>query len=143
MRKSILFVLGIGISIVAACKDDPPPGGGNNVAPGQDGGGEVTPEPGEDGSTSGDANKTPPSKVNVTDEKIDVDGTQRAYVLAVPKTYDAAKKYPLVFVFHGDGGDGPGMRAYHKLDTASGDDAIVAYPTGRNATWETYGPSAD
>ncbi len=143
MRKSILFFV-LGISIIVACTDDEQtPGGDNNATPGEDAG---TEQPGEDGSTSsGDetGSKEPPSKVNVTDEKIDVDGTERTYTLAVPKTYDAAKKYPLVLVFHGDGGDGPGMRAYHKLDAVSGDDAIVGYPSGRNATWETYGPSSN
>jgi polyhydroxybutyrate depolymerase len=141
MRRGILIFLTF-LGMLAACgDDDPAPGGGGNVTPGEDGG---PPTPGEDGQAAGDgAPPPPPSKVNVTDEKIDVDGVLRTYVLAVPKTYDAAKKYPLVLVFHGDGGDGPGMRGYHKFDSASGDDAIVAYPTGRNATWETNGPSAD
>jgi len=146
MRKSILF-FSIAIAIFVACKDDPAPGGTNNVTPGEDGG---TEEPGEDGSTSsgGDANKTPPSKVNITKETLDVDGTQRSYVLAVPKTYDAAKKYPIVLVFHGDGGNGPSMAGIdgyggvYPLHKVSGDDGIIVYPSGQNQVWETYGPSS-
>lgn len=88
----------------------------------QDGGGEG------DGSTP--PPPPPPSKVDVTNETIDVDGEARTYVLAVPKNYDAAKKYPLVFVVHGDYGNGSSMRALHTFDDASGDEAIVVYPNG-------------
>jgi polyhydroxybutyrate depolymerase len=58
------------------------------------------------------------------------------YVVAVPKSYAAAKKYPLILVVHGDGGDGAGMRSYHPLDGETGSDAIVVYPSGANSTWD-------
>src|SRR5690606_37054568 len=78
----------------------------------------------------------------VTNETLVVAGTTRAYALAVPSAYDPKREYPLVLVFHGDGGDGPGMRAAHTIDALSGDAAIVAYPTGLDGTWNLYEPSA-
>jgi polyhydroxybutyrate depolymerase len=125
----------ITLALVAACSSDPPAA----TKPGVDAGGTdagTTPE--EDGGT-------PPvvsEKVNVKTETLDVEGTAREYVLAVPKTYDQEKAYPLVLVFHGDGGTGPGMRQFHTFDAASGDEAIVAYPTGINAGWDMDTPSA-
>jgi polyhydroxybutyrate depolymerase len=62
------------------------------------------------------------------------------YTLAVPKNYDAARKYPLIVVIHGDGGDGAGMRNYHPLDDETGSDAIVVYPTGNGHTWDQSTP---
>jgi len=91
-----------------------------------------------DGSVEPPADGKAPSKVNVTTENVVIDAKMRSYVLAVPKSYSAAKTYPLVLVFHGDGGDGAGMRDYHTLDDVTGDDAIVAYPTGNNAGWDLY-----
>ena len=44
-----------------------------------------------------------PSKVTATDETVTELGMPRAYQLAVPKTYDAARKYPLIIALHGDG----------------------------------------
>ena len=61
-------------------------------------------------------------------------------MLAVPKGYAASRTVPLVLVFHGDGGDGPGMRAYHRFDDVSGDEAIVAYPSENGNTWNLYTP---
>ena len=69
-----------------------------------------------------------PSKVKATDETVSVLGTTRQYVLAVPKTYDAARKYPLIIALHGDGQDGASFRAFLQFDDLAGDDAIVAYP---------------
>ncbi len=123
------------ITITAACVDNGPPQATGPLD--QDSG------TGDD-TGGGDTGPTgPPEKVNVTNETLDVEGRQRGYTLALPKTLDAQKEYPLVLVFHGDGGDGPGMRTYYKLDAASGDDAIVAYPSGTDNGWDIYTPLAD
>lgn len=127
----------------AACSDS---SDGNspstNVTP--DGGGDSTDssssndaatDPGNEPDAEPDVTTPPPPKVDVTTESITVDGTPRQYVLAVPKNYDATRSYPLILVLHGDGGDGPSMRAGHTVDEVSGEDAIVAYPTGINAGW--------
>lgn len=81
-----------------------------------------------------DADK--PSLVNVTTGNLDGYGVRPDYTLAVPKTYSASKKYPLVLVIHGDGGTGAGMRSIHRLDDTTGDDAIIVYPSGKAATWD-------
>ncbi|MCL2724316.1 MAG: hypothetical protein FWD69_07755 [Polyangiaceae bacterium] len=96
------------------------------------GGTPSTIDSGNNGSSGQDQDSTPPppSKVNVTNETIQSGGTTRSYVLAVPKTYDDARAYPLVLVLHGDWGDGPGTRASYTFDDVTGDDAIVVYPTG-------------
>jgi polyhydroxybutyrate depolymerase len=62
------------------------------------------------------------------------------YTIAVPKNYAATKKYPLIVVIHGDGGDGASMRNYHPLDSETGSDAIVVYPTGNGHTWDQGTP---
>lgn len=84
-----------------------------------------------------------PSKVNATDETVTVLGTSRTYQLAVPKTYDAARKYPLIIALHGDGQDGPMFRAFLTLDDVAGDDAIVAYPTGAIDLFTPYDMNPD
>jgi polyhydroxybutyrate depolymerase len=84
-----------------------------------------------------------PSKVNATDETVTVLGTSRTYELAVPKTYDASRSYPLIIALHGDGQDGPGFRAFLNFDDIAGDDAIVAYPTGSVDLFTDYDTNAD
>jgi polyhydroxybutyrate depolymerase len=113
--------------VVAACSENSSGNKGTNA----DGG--TGPEGG--GSQSS-------AKMTVTNEKLDVAGTSRSYVLAVPKSYSSQNTYPLVLVFHGDGGDGAGMRKTYPLDELSGDDAIVAYPDGLNQGWNLYEASA-
>lgn len=84
-----------------------------------------------------------PSKVTATDETVTVLGMPRAYQLAVPKTYDAARKYPLIIALHGDGQDGPNFRSVLNWDDVAGDDAIVAYPTGAVELFTPYDMNPD
>ena len=90
-----------------------------------------------------DTSTTKPSKVTATDETITVLGTSRTYQLVVPKTYDAARKYPLIIALHGDGQDGPGFRSVLTWDDVAGDDAIVAYPTGAVDLFTAYDTNPD
>ena len=82
----------------------------------------------------------PPPPFEVTNETLTVWGKARAYVLVVPASYDATRTYPLTLVLHGDGVDGAGMRALLPFESASGQDAIVAYPTGTGNSWDLYTP---
>jgi polyhydroxybutyrate depolymerase len=129
MRPS-LSILIAAVALASACTTDP-----SAATAAKDGGG-------GDGGVDG----TQPSSdtVTVKNETLVVDGTTRTYVLAVPKARDAARALPLVLVFHGDGGDGPGMRTHHTFDAASGAEAIVAYPTGSkgDSAWDLYEPLA-
>ncbi len=72
-----------------------------------------------------------------------VNGAARTYLLALPKTYDATKSYPLVVVLHGQPGTGASMHQYYPFEAASGDEAILAYPDGTNQEWDLFDAPAD
>ena len=111
-------------SLYACSSDDSKPASTTQdaAAPADDGPDAAT----ADGETPDD--ETPASsKVTTTTETIDVDGTSRRYVLSVPKNYDAGRSYPLILALHGDGQDAAGFVGFSKIETFSGDEAIVAY----------------
>lgn len=95
--------------------------------------------PGVDPDAGPDAPASP--KVDVSVETETVFGNTRSFVLAKPRGYDPNKSYPLVLAFHGDGGDGPSMRAFFPFDAVSEDQAFVAYPSGKDAAWDLVTPS--
>jgi poly(3-hydroxybutyrate) depolymerase len=64
----------------------------------------------------------------VVDGGIDVDGQTRTFVLSVPDGYDPSVPYPLVFAWHGRGGNGQLARLYFGVEEASADQAIFVYP---------------
>jgi polyhydroxybutyrate depolymerase len=64
-----------------------------------------------------------------------VNGEERHYLLVEPARLDPGRKFPLVLVFHGDGGEPTGMHRSWPFERASGNGAILAYPEGRGATW--------
>ena len=85
----------------------------------------------------------PPPKVDVTNETLQVFAEPRTFVLVTPKGYDPAKSYPLVMVFHGDGGNGAGMRTSYRYDDQTGDAAFVVYPDSKAGfSWDLYTPEA-
>src|SRR5690606_9124518 len=66
---------------------------------------------------------------------IDVDGTMREYILALPEGYDPEKAYKLVFTWHPWGGSaqqvaGNGPGGYYGLLGASSGEAILVSPEG-------------
>jgi len=63
-------------------------------------------------------------------QKIKVGTANRTYAIFVPDGYDAKKTFPLVFVLHGDGGTGAGMRKSFKLEAEAAGGAIFVYPDG-------------
>jgi sterol desaturase/sphingolipid hydroxylase (fatty acid hydroxylase superfamily)/poly(3-hydroxybutyrate) depolymerase len=67
---------------------------------------------------------------------IDVDGAKRKYVLVQPRALESGKRYPVVLVFHGDGGEGETFHRGYPFEKASGKDAILAYPDGIGFTWD-------
>jgi len=85
---------------------------------------------------------TPEPRVTLTTERLEVLGQSRSYVLAAPANYLPKNRYPLVLVLHGDGGDGPSMRAAFPFDAVSAESAFVAYPTGTEG-WDLYSPLAN
>jgi polyhydroxybutyrate depolymerase len=80
----------------------------------------------------------PPSSVRprVLSRTVAVGGVARRYLLVAPAHPDPSRKYPLVFYFHGDGGDGVGMQRNVPFERASGDSVLVAYPDGIGSTWD-------
>lgn len=67
---------------------------------------------------------------------IDVGGKSRRYTFVEPSAPVAGKRYPLVLVFHGDGGDAAGFHSAFPFERASGEDALLAYPEGINSGWD-------
>jgi polyhydroxybutyrate depolymerase len=72
----------------------------------------------------------------LTRQQLDVKGMQRTYLQYVPRNLPA--NAPLLFVFHGSGGDGEGMREitggeFDMLADANG--FVVIYPDGWQTTW--------
>jgi len=65
-----------------------------------------------------------------TDQKITAAGMERDYILSLPADYDANTAYPLVFAWHGRGGDGALAKLYYKIEEASQGQAIFVYPDG-------------
>jgi polyhydroxybutyrate depolymerase len=156
-RDVVRLVLGMGWAAAPAA------GCGTTAASSgtaRDGGGDVRPveEPGE-GGAGAEVDASPPAAVQpapapapapapvpapagavATHETLDVHGASRAYVLVAPSVAERATS--LVIALHGDGGDGASFRAALGLEQISDVGVVVAYPSGRQATWDLYTPSA-
>lgn len=83
----------------------------------------------------------PPLSYDSSDETVDVGVTPRTYVLAQPQTLpDAA--LPVVFVFHGDGGNGRGMQGAFDFEHRSVEPMLYVYPNAPGGTfpyWSSEG----
>lgn len=78
-----------------------------------------------------------------TNATIDVAGTKRSLILAVPKAYDPYTAYPVVFVLHSGGGTGASARSYFAFDQLGVEEkAIIVYPDAVNKNWDLDAPSA-
>lgn len=102
---------------------EPPP-------PLDDGG---TPPPPEPPKTCG--RPLPPKTGYLGSQSLVVGGVTRTFALTLPKAYDGLTTYPVVLAFHGDGGDGAGLRSELSIEAASADGAIFVYPDGLGKTW--------
>jgi polyhydroxybutyrate depolymerase len=103
------------------------------------------------GSPTGTATTTAPpaptSVVDVTTQTMTFGGQPRTYLLAKPKSYDASKSYPLVVAFHGNPSTAKVQADAMPFDSASGSDAVIAYPQAASAdgdgfSWDLYTPHA-
>jgi polyhydroxybutyrate depolymerase len=72
--------------------------------------------------------------------RLQVGSKTRTYDLRIPQA--SAKPWALVFVVHGDGGDGGGFHRGFPYEQASGEDAVLVYPDGEHATWDLETPIA-
>ena len=78
------------------------------------------------------------SGVGLPSEKksVSVQGRKRTYRLYVPPTVPRNAPSPLVFVFHGGGGQGPSMERLTSFDDlAEREKFVVAYPNAIGAHW--------
>jgi poly(3-hydroxybutyrate) depolymerase len=64
----------------------------------------------------------------VVEGQLDVDGTARTFVLSVPEGYDPSVPMPLVFAWHGLGGNGNLARLYFGVEDEASGAAIFVYP---------------
>jgi len=86
-----------------------------------------------------EAARTAPMKVST--RTMQVNARPRTYTLVVPELVPRDKPLPIVLVLHGDGGDGSGFHRGFPFESASGDEAILAYPDGLGATWDLDTPA--
>jgi alkylglycerol monooxygenase len=88
------------------------------------------------------ARKTAAPAVELKSEprSIVVDGQTRKWLLVEPRTIDPNKRYALVLVLHGDGGNARGFHNGFPFEKGSGDGAILAYLDGLRATWDLETP---
>jgi poly(3-hydroxybutyrate) depolymerase len=71
---------------------------------------------------------------------VDVAGTQREYILALPQGYDAARPYRLVFTWHPGGGTAQGTaNNYYGLRQLADNSAIFVSPEGIDNGWANTG----
>lgn len=73
-------------------------------------------------------------------QALSLNGSPRSYALFVGDKYDGKTALPVVFSFHGDGGNGAGMRKTVDLETPAAGKAIFVYPDGPNQTWDLETP---
>lgn len=80
-----------------------------------------------------------PETTRTSSHTIVVAGKERRYTFVEP-TVDApaesAKRYPLVLVFHGDGGSATSFHQAWPFERATGKDAFIAYLDGLRSTWD-------
>lgn len=67
---------------------------------------------------------------------IDANRKRRTYLLWVPGSYRPDVPLPVVFSFHGAGGDGANSRAMTGLEAPSHGRAIFVYPDGLGGAWD-------
>ncbi len=73
-----------------------------------------------------------PAKGFIASLTVRVGAANRTYALSVPAGYDGTRLYPLVFGFHGDGGNGAAYRSSFPIEAQGGTRAIFVWPNGTN-----------
>jgi polyhydroxybutyrate depolymerase len=126
MPRHVTFLL-----LAAACSNNPPPVQQNASSSGDASSGNAS-SSGTTG-TCGRAGATPGFTANA---KLAVDGKERVYSISIPPSYDGQKRFPVVFAFHGDGGNGAGTKGSFNFEKSHADEAIFVYPDGLNKTWD-------
>ncbi len=123
-RASVLSCGAVALVLLAStgCSNDDSAGGSASVA------GTVALPSGET-VVAGSTEVTPGAYGSL---KMTVNGEARTYGLFVPATYTKGTPLPLVFGFHGDGGNGAGFRSSFPLEAVAKGGALFVYPDGTN-----------
>ena len=153
---AVVVVLGIALAVACGSSDDGVSGAGAADASGaaegastQGIGGDAA-SSGKDGSALAQGDAAPSVGCGAAGVKpgylgqqaLSLNGSPRSYALFVGDKYDGKKALPIVFSFHGDGGNGAGMRKTVDLETPASGNAIFVYPDGPNQTWDLETPPA-
>lgn len=77
-----------------------------------------------------------PSATRASLRSIRAGGRERRYALVEPADVAADRRYPLILVFHGDGGDAMTFHDAWPFERATGKDAFIAYPEGAGGRWD-------
>ncbi|MBX3233968.1 MAG: hypothetical protein KIT84_34340 [Labilithrix sp.] len=96
----------------------------------------VTPLTGESAVLTRATPPATPPAVTVTPKSIQVADKTRQYLLVAPPAPAPDARLPLILVYHGDGGSMTSLHRDWKWETATGNDAFIAYPDGINAGWD-------
>ena len=67
-------------------------------------------------------------------QHLTISGTQRTYAVNVPASYDANRRYPVIFVYHGSGGNGAGAKSTFNFESKHDAEAIFVYPDAQAST---------
>lgn len=79
-------------------------------------------------------------------QAMDVDGTERTYIVSLPDGYDPATPYPLIFAFHGLGGSADLVSSnsfYFGIEQTGGTPSIFVYPDGLDSGMGAGWPNDD
>ncbi len=96
----------------------------------------VTPVPPSPANTPPPSGQEPIYQAGTYNESITVDGRTRTYLLHIPTGYRTTTAYPLVFSFHGAGGNGKQMAAKTGFNAYADRDGFIAvYPDGIDNSW--------
>jgi polyhydroxybutyrate depolymerase len=143
MRKLLLVGATLFVIAVFACNDDSTGSSSSSGDPGfgASGGQASSGEEISPGNGSSGEPKPKEPYVVTTEETMEHGGKTRRYILAKPKDYDENKAYPLVLSFHGNPGTHTGMAEGLPFDSASKNEAVIAYPAAATGDWDIYTPT--
>jgi polyhydroxybutyrate depolymerase len=77
------------------------------------------------------------------DKTITVDNRERQYLVHLPPSFGSKKSLPVIFAFHGGGGEYKKTIRYYNLNGLADDNGyIVVYPNAVNKAWSMHGVSS-
>ena len=79
------------------------------------------------------------SPVDGETQTLQVAGASRSFVLYVPPKYDPQRGYPVVMAVHGIGATGADMASFIQMQKYSAGNAIVAFPSAVDGSWDVDG----